>query len=66
MYTTSAFHSQIYASLLPDRHSSPYGSHFLIRQVYNPIRPTADLLGLLALAWCLLDADASKPAQGSN
>jgi hypothetical protein len=36
MYTTSIFRSQIYAPLLPDRHSSSYGSHFLIRQVYNP------------------------------
>jgi hypothetical protein len=32
MYTTSVFYSQICASLLPDRHSSSYGSHFLIRQ----------------------------------
>jgi hypothetical protein len=30
MYTTSAFYSQIYVSLLPGRHSS-YGGHFLTR-----------------------------------
>ena len=32
MYATSVFYGQIYASLLPDRHSSSHGSHFLIRQ----------------------------------
>jgi hypothetical protein len=36
MYTTGVFRSQIYAPLLPDRHSSSYGSPFLIQQVYNP------------------------------
>ena len=47
MYTASVFRSQIYAPLLPDRHSSSYGSHFLIRQVYNPF----GLLGSLRRAY---------------
>ena len=33
MYSTSVSYSQIYASLLPGRQSSSYGSHFLIRLV---------------------------------
>jgi hypothetical protein len=47
MYTTSVFYSQIYASLLPDRHSSSYGSHSLVRQ-YITLPASGRPLGITA------------------
>jgi hypothetical protein len=51
MYTTSVIRSQVYVPLLPDRYSSLYDSHFLVRRVYNPSGLLRSLLARLSFRY---------------